>query len=86
MPQEESIQKPQTTITLQELPLGAKVLIPVLGIPLALHALTGAAVGAAVGALTFAVGALFVGVTQGKLPKPPGQSSQKSTVPPETTA
>lgn len=81
MPQEESIQKPQTTITLPDLPLGAKVIIPVLGLPVALHALTGAAVGA----LTFAVGALFVGLTQGNLPKPSGQSSRKSTVASETT-
>ncbi|MBV5303320.1 MAG: hypothetical protein JZU70_08900 [Chlorobium sp.] len=89
MAQEESIQKPQTSITLSELPAGAKVLIPIIGIPVALHALTGAAVGAltfAVGALTFAVGALFVGHNKGKMPKSPEQSSPKSTVESETTA
>jgi len=82
MAQEESIQKPQTSITLSELPAGAKVLIPIIGIPVALHALTGAAVGA----LTFAVGALFVGLNKGKMPKSPEQSSPKSTVESETTA
>jgi len=81
MPQEESIQKPQPTGTLPEIPAGAKLLVPVIGIPVALHALTGAAVGA----LTFAIGALFVGLNKGKMPKSPGQSSPKSDVASETT-
>ena len=82
MQQEESIQNPQTSITLPELPVGAKLLLPIVGIPVALHALTGAAVGV----LTFAIGAAFVGLTKDKMPQTPEQSHRKSPFDDETTA
>jgi len=82
MQKEESIQKPQTSITLPELPAGAKLLLPVLGIPVALHALTGAAIGV----LTFAIGASFVGLTKDIMPKTPKPSPRKSPFDDETAA
>ncbi len=79
---EDNPQPPQKPITLPELPAGAALLLPVLGIPLVLHALTGAAVGA----LTFGVGALIVGVTKKNLKNTPAQSPSRSSEEPETTA
>ncbi len=82
MPQEESSQTPQTPQAAPKLPAGVGFLLTVVGIPLALHALTGAAVGV----LTFAVGTLFVGLTKGEKPKSPGLSSARRSVASETTA
>ncbi len=79
MPEDNSLQS-QKPITLPELPSGSALLAPVLGIPLALHALTGAAFGA----LTFGVGALVVGLAKKKLLKTPVQSPSKSSESPET--
>ena len=81
MPEDNS-QQPQKPITLPELPAGAALLLPVLGIPLVLHALTGAAVGA----LTFGVGALVVGLTKKNLKNSPAQSPSRSSEDPETTS
>ena len=78
---EDNPQQPQKPITLPELPAVASLLLPVIGIPLALHALTGAAVGL----LTFGVGAIVVGLTKKKLTNSPGQSPSRRTEDPETT-
>ncbi len=76
---EDNPQQPQKPITLPELPAGAALLLPVLGIPLALHALTGAAVGA----LTFGVGVLVAGLTKKNFTKSPGELPSKSSEDPE---
>ncbi|TLU83927.1 MAG: hypothetical protein FDX21_06910 [Chlorobium sp.] len=79
MPEDHSL-PPQKPITLPELPSGSALLAPVLGIPLVMHALTGAAFGA----LTFGVGALVVGLAKKKLLKTPVQPPSKSPEAPET--
>ncbi len=79
MPEPDSTQKIQPSITLQALPAGASLLFPLFGVPLALHALTGAAVGA----LTFTVGAVIVGLTKEKVLKSPAQSLPISSEAPE---
>ncbi len=79
---EESRQKPQIAIHLPELPAGAALLLPVVGLPVALHALTGAAVGL----LTFAVGSLFVGITQDKSADDTAPPSSRRRVESATTA
>ncbi|MFZ4525610.1 MAG: hypothetical protein ACOYOE_08705 [Chlorobium sp.] len=81
MPEDNS-QQPQKPITLPELPSGPALLLPILGIPLVLHALTGAAVGA----LTFGVGALVVKLTKKNLKNSSVQSPSRSSEDPETTA
>jgi hypothetical protein len=82
MQQEESIQKPQQSSTLPEIPASAKLLVPLVGIPVALHALSGAAIGA----FTLTMGALLVGLKKGNLPKSPEHPSRKSPFDSETTA
>ncbi len=79
---EDNPQPSQKPITLPELPAGAALLLPVVGIPLVLHALTGAAVGA----LTFGVGALVVNLTKKNLKNSSAQSPSRNSGDPETTA
>ncbi|MEI7694559.1 MAG: hypothetical protein WCI64_02770 [Chlorobium sp.] len=80
--QEESLQMPQISINLPELPAGTVLLLPVVGLPVALHALAGAAVGL----ITFTVGSLFVGMTQEKTPNMTALPSSRREVEEGTTA
>lgn len=74
---------PENTLQKLELPpiatAGAAILIPVFGIPLALHALTGAAIGG----LTFVAANLILGPARGKILNIPGLLPGKSSVNPE---
>jgi len=69
MPEENS-QNPQTAT----LPAAASLLIPLLGIPLALHALTGVAIGG----LTFTAASFILGPARAKIFDIPGLLPSKS--------
>lgn len=68
---EDNPQNPQTAATA---PPAAALLIPLLGIPLALHALTGAAIGG----LTFTAASFILGPARAKIFEIPGLLPAKS--------
>jgi len=63
MEKEQTAQKHQAPFTLPDLPPVATILLPIVGIPLALHAVSGAAVAL----FTFAFGSQALGITKEKI-------------------